>query len=143
MAEKSGYLTDKFSEVYSQLTKHNLAELKALYHQDIIFEDPAHKVVGWQNLNDYFERLLKSVIDCQFEIHETSSEQNIAFIQWTMTFRHPRLAGGKSRAVKGCSCIKFKDDLVIYHRDYFDMGEMLYEGIPVLGGLIRRLKESL
>ncbi|ELR65714.1 Putative transcriptional regulator [Photobacterium marinum] len=143
MSEQSDSSINKFVDVYSKLSKHNLADLRAIYHQDIIFEDPAHRVVGWQNLDDYFNRLFKSVKECQFEIHETCFQQDTAYVQWTMTFSHPRLSGGKAREVKGCSCLKYRDGLVIYHRDYFDLGEMLYEGIPLVGGLIRRLKENL
>jgi len=29
---------------------------------------------------------------------------------------------------------------VTYHRDYFDLGALIYERVPVLGGLIRGIK---
>ncbi|OLQ71260.1 transcriptional regulator [Photobacterium proteolyticum] len=143
MAEQSGFLTAKFVETYNQLTKHNLTELEELYHSDVIFEDPAHKMVGWPNLHDYFTRLFRTVNECQFEVHDTLSSQNKAYIEWTMTFSHPRIAGGKPRSVRGCSRLEYKDNRVIYHRDYFDMGEMLYEGVPILGSVIRRIKVSM
>lgn len=143
MAEQSGLVTAKFVEVYIQLTKHNLSDLEDLYHADVIFEDPAHKVIGWHNLHDYFTRLFQAVNECDFEVHDTLSDHNKAYIQWTMTFSHPRIAGGSPRIVQGCSRLEYKDDRVIYHRDYFDMGEMLYEGVPLLGSVIRRIKESV
>ncbi|MCG7586144.1 nuclear transport factor 2 family protein [Photobacterium sp. OFAV2-7] len=143
MADQSGALTAKFVDTYNQLTKHNLIELEALYHADVTFEDPAHKMVGWPNLHDYFTRLFRTVNECQFEVHDTLSAQNIAYIQWTMTFSHPRIAGGKPRSVRGCSRLEYKDQRVIYHRDYFDMGEMVYEGVPILGSVIRRIKVSM
>ena len=30
-----------------------------------------------------------------------------------------------------------------YHRDYFDMGEFIYERVPVLGSVIRAIKRRL
>lgn len=143
MADLSGQITDRFVEVYSSLTRHNLVELEALYHADVVFEDPAHRVVGWPNLQDYFTRLFRAVTECRFEIHDSLADQNTAYIQWTMVFSHPRLASGSSRSVHGCSRLEFKDGQVIYHRDYFDMGEMIYEGIPLIGSFLRRVKASL
>jgi len=143
MAEQSELVIEKFVKAYTQLSKHNLSNLKDLYHTDVIFEDPAHQVIGWKNLYDYFTRLFESVNDCGFEVHDTLFEQDKAYIQWTMTFNHPRIAGGKPRTVKGCSRLEYQDGQVIKHRDYFDMGEMLYEGIPLLGSIICRIKASL
>jgi len=37
------------------------------------------------------------------------------------------------------SHLKFADGKVISHRDYFDLGEMLYEHIPLLGGVIKSI----
>ncbi|HDY7901818.1 TPA: nuclear transport factor 2 family protein, partial [Vibrio vulnificus] len=45
--------------------------------------------------------------------------------------------------VKGVSHLKFEAGKVIYHRDYFDLGEMLYENLPLLGGIIRAIKQRL
>ncbi|RWX54935.1 nuclear transport factor 2 family protein [Photobacterium chitinilyticum] len=143
MAEQSGGLTTKFVETYTQLTKHNLSELENLYHADVIFEDPAHKVIGWRNLHNYFIRLFRTVNECTFEVHDTLTDKDKAYIQWTMTFSHPRIASGEPRSVKGCSRLEYKENCVISHRDYFDMGEMIYEGVPVLGSVIRRIKVSL
>jgi hypothetical protein len=32
--------------------------------------------------------------------------------------------------------------MVCYHRDYFDAGEMLYENLPVVGRVIRWIKDQ-
>ena len=89
MAELSGQITDRFVEVYSSLTKHNLDDLGNIYHAEVVFEDPAHRVVGWPNLQDYFTRLFRTVAECRFEINDTLASQNRAYVQWTMTFSHP------------------------------------------------------
>jgi hypothetical protein len=31
----------------------------------------------------------------------------------------------------------------VYHRDYWDVAEELYEKVPVLGGLLRTIKRRL
>jgi hypothetical protein len=54
------------------------------------------------------------------------------------------LNGGKPILLQGNSYIKFSDDnLVVYHRDYFDMGEFIYEHVPVIGWIIKKVKAKL
>jgi hypothetical protein len=60
-----------------------------------------------------------------------------------MKLKHPKLNGGQPVEVNGVSQIRFSGDRVIYHRDYFDLGEMLYENIPLLGVVIRNIKQRL
>ena len=58
-----------------------------------------------------------------------------------MNYAHPKLAGGKDIVVDGATDLMFEEK-IIYHRDYIDMGQMLYEQIPVLGSIIRYIKKK-
>ena len=61
-----------------------------------------------------------------------------------MTFSHPRLAAGQPVRVEGAPRLEFDDaDKVCLHRDYFDLGAMLYEQLPLLGALVRTIKGRL
>ena len=61
-----------------------------------------------------------------------------------MTFRHKSLAGGKTILVSGTTFLRLNDDNKVYfHRDYFDLGEMLYEHLPLLGRLLTTIKGRL
>ncbi|MGR5062842.1 nuclear transport factor 2 family protein [Photobacterium sp. DNB22_13_2] len=143
MDEHTVALTDKFVTIYQNLDKQDLSVLQDIYHNDIVFEDPAHRMEGWPQLSDYFIRLFDAVDYCRFDITDHVCRGDIAYVQWVMTFKHPRLQSGKSRMVNGCSRLEFADGKVIHHRDYFDMGEMIYEGIPMLGPIVRYLKARL
>jgi hypothetical protein len=39
--------------------------------------------------------------------------------------------------------LRTRNGKIYYHRDYFDMGAMLYEHLPLLGRIIQRLKHRL
>lgn len=62
-----------------------------------------------------------------------------------MTFSHPKLQQGKQRTLDGCTqlIIDIEQQRIIYHRDFFDLGAMLYEGLPVLGRVIKLIKVRL
>ncbi len=128
---------DRFINVYQTLNKDNLQLLDDIYHPDIQFADPLHAVNGLEALRDYFKNLYANVISCEFVIENTYSKEENAFIYWTMQYRHPKRKKGQAIAVEGHSRLKFNDDKMIEHRDYFDVGAMLYRHIPVLGSAVK------
>ena len=48
-------------------------------------------------------------------------------------------------AVDGISTIRFggKEGKAVYHRDYYDMGEFVYERIPVVKNIIKLIKKKM
>ncbi|TRX55253.1 nuclear transport factor 2 family protein [Thalassomonas sp. M1454] len=129
-----------FINIYQQLNTENLDLLNDIYHQDIEFADPMHKIVGLDNLHQYFTNLYTNLTSCHFIINETLCEGDSAAIYWTMEFSHKQLNKGKPVTVEGHSYIKGSQNKVNFHRDYVDVGAMLYEHIPVVGKIIKAIK---
>ncbi len=128
------------ADIYSRLDKQNLTLLHHIYHPQVVFQDPLHQVHGLSALEDYFLQLYSNVQRCDFEFDTLAQSGDEGFLTWTMLLQHPRLNSGNALKVHGASHLRFRDALVIYHRDYFDLGEMLYERLPILGSVIRWLK---
>lgn len=129
-----------FVSVYQTLSTNNLDLLANIYHADVTFIDPMHKVEGLDELFKYFENLYQNLASCDFEIEHIIAEDNEAAIYWKMTYQHSKLNKGKDVTVYGNSHIKGHNDKVIYHRDYLDLGEMLYEQLPIFGMLTKWIK---
>ncbi len=79
--------------------------------------------------------------DCLFEYLDEVVCVYAAYIKWVMHFRHPRLRN-RLISVRGVSHLKFSDKIE-YHEDFYDMGAMLYEQLPVLGNVTRWLRLRL
>jgi hypothetical protein len=77
-----------------------------------------------------------------FVFEDEIVQGNSAVLTWTMSLKHPRLNGGDVVTVPGSTHIRFRDK-VTYHRDYFDGGAMLYEHLPLIGLVIRMIKERV
>lgn len=135
-------IIDRFCEVYQRLNKHNLTELTNIYSTDLIFVDAVHEIQGLDALQSYFSKLYENLSFCRFDIEETIVEQGQASIIWTMTFAHKKLKSGQSISVNGCSHLKF-DERIYYHRDYLDMGQMIYEHLPLFGRAIQFVKKQV
>lgn len=129
-----------FITIYKSLNTENIHEICKIYHTNIIFEDPLHKVEGLVDLLNYFSNLYQNLSFCEFTINDYFYTDDKAAIYWTMLFKHEKLNGGNDIEVIGHSFLRGHDDKVIYHRDYLDVGAMLYEHIPVLGSAVRFIK---
>ncbi|MFB1000168.1 MAG: nuclear transport factor 2 family protein [Colwellia sp.] len=131
-----------FQKTYQTLSTDNLELLSTIYHQDVIFIDPIHELKGFDKLFEYFKNLYENLNFCEFVINNVITQEDQAAIYWTMSYQHPKLNKGNVVIVMGSSHIKGYEDKVIYHRDYLDLGSMLYEQIPLFGKLIKFIKKK-
>ncbi|MCG6659459.1 nuclear transport factor 2 family protein [Halomonas campisalis] len=134
---------EAFCGFFNNLDKSCTEELYRFYTSDVVFIDPLHRIEGTEALERYFASLYENVTACRFRFHERQRLGDTAFATWTLHLTHPRLAKGREIQVEGCSRLRFAADgsgKVACHRDYFDVGALLYERLPLLGGVIRQLK---
>jgi hypothetical protein len=133
----------QFARRFAQLDKDNLQRLGELYTDDVRFTDPLHEVQGLGQLRAYFAELYANVNELRFDFHGFDQiAEGEGYLRWVMSYRHPRLAGGRLIRVDGCSHLRWRDK-VYCHRDYFDAGAMLYEHLPILGRAIAWLKRRM
>jgi hypothetical protein len=133
---------ERLIDFYKHLDAAKLDSLGDIYSHDVQFQDPAQHIDGLPALKAYFSGLMQDVEDCRFIIRRTEVSSTVAVIEWQMRFSHPRLNSGKVIAVDGVSLLS-GDDKISHHRDYFDLGALLYEHIPLLGGAVRQFKHRL
>ncbi len=142
----------RFIDFYQQpVTVATLSQLGELYHPSIVFIDPAHRVEGFDAFERYFQTMLGTVSHCQFVVHHCATDltaaQPVGFADWTMTLGHPRLNGGQRFEMAGATSLLFSGSdsaaTIVHHRDHFDLGAMLYERLPLLGAVVRRIRSKL
>ena len=129
-----------FSDFKGGLLEQKLA---LFYHSEVVFADPVHEMSGLDCVSEYFASLSSGLLSCRFDMGEPVIDASRAFVNWQMVFAHRRLKGGQELSLPGVTELTFADGKIVYHRDYYDMGEMIYEHIPVLGSVVRRLKRRL
>ena len=137
------YLAQRVKEAYLSIGSENVADLESLYTPDIHFEDPSHAVQGKRSLMRYLHKQFSNLSKCSFKFHSSIASETDIFLTWTMFLNHPKLRGGDTIRVEGSSYLRTRNGKIYYHRDYFDMGAMLYEHLPLLGRIIQRLKYRL
>lgn len=134
---------EKFTQFYQRLDAQSMQGLADIYAANVVFVDPVTKHEGLTALQHYFAKLLANTSACRFDIKQINQQGQHVFVSWQMHFSHPKLKAGKTISVEGVSELQIVNDKIVFHRDYYDMGEMIYQNIPILGYLIRLIKNRL
>ncbi|PKG38476.1 nuclear transport factor 2 family protein [Psychromonas sp. Urea-02u-13] len=137
----SPLLTD-FCRIYQGLESGNLQQLKDVYSPKIEFVDAVDSLQGIDALIEYFQHLYENMKYCRFIIENIIEENGQACLIWRMEYAHHKINSGKMITVDGSSFLRFSDK-IDYHRDYVDMGQMLYEHLPVVGRVIKGIKNRV
>ncbi|WON78067.1 nuclear transport factor 2 family protein [Serratia sp. UGAL515B_01] len=141
--ETSETLMARFSQLYNSLDNAILDSLHEVYHCQVQFIDPVGEHRGLKALDGYFRQLLTNVDYCHFFITDCQYDANQAVVCWQMKYAHPRLQRGRELMLEGISRLRFADQRIIYQRDYYDLGAMLYEHIPLLQQIILGIKRRM
>lgn len=138
-------VASKVKSFYSSFTFSSLDQLEYIYHSDIEFTDPIHKVKGLIALKEYFENMMRQTTECKFDFLDMIETDSQVCLPWVMTFTHPSIASGNTISVDGVSILEIDKSsaTVIKHRDYYDMGAMIYEHLPVLGFAVKKIKSRM
>lgn len=140
-------MTDQKEHIISTFNNFNGKNLNALnsfYAPDVYFQDPVTTRNGLEDLKKYYAHAYKNVKSIRFDFAPISRDGEQYFAPWVMTLAAKGLNRGEEFTVKGLSHIRFNDKgLVSYHRDYLDLGELIYERLPIQGFIISKIKSLL
>ena len=130
---------------FNKLSKENLAIVDDFYDPNVVFQDPVHKLVGVTAIKKYYQHQYESVDSIRFEYIKLFEKENEVSLSWRMYLKSPSLQSGQEITVDGASFFTFDEQSkkVIFQRDYFDMGEFVYERVPLLKSLIHFIKNKL
>ena len=131
-------IIEKFKNYFAQMDLGNDSSLGDIYSNTIVFTDPIHEISGIEKLREYFSKLNDNLIEGSFQFIDESTVDNKAYLSWEMKLKLKR--PNKSVKASGISVLTIEEK-IIEQRDYFDAGELFYENIPILGGIIRSVKK--
>ncbi|KKO46160.1 SnoaL polyketide cyclase [Arsukibacterium ikkense] len=133
----------RFLKFYNALSHDGLRQLADIYTADVVFIDPVHQITGRDQLSRYFSHAYQRLIYCKFEPVSQSDNEQQSFISWVMTLSHPAIAKGKPLVVHGCSELRWRQQHIYYHRDFYDLTELVYQHLPVLGWATSKVKQRM
>jgi limonene-1,2-epoxide hydrolase len=101
--------------------------LRPLYSPTMVFRDPIQEIHGLAAFLEMNRRLLGRMRQLSWDVVATQGDAHEAFLEWTMRGT-TRL--GPAIEVTGVTRVRAHDGLVVDHRDYWDLGELMASALP-------------
>ena len=134
--------TENLASFFEALSPQSVSQLHTVYDAHATFKDPFNEVQGLPEIERIFRHMYVALDQPHFVITGQLVDGAQAFLTWEFRFRFKRFDTVTLQTVRGASHVRFNDQgLVPLHRDYWDAAEELYEKLPVLGGVMRWLKQ--
>lgn len=136
----------RFTAFFSSLAPDRVQTLAGqTYAADVYFNDTLKSVRGLEALRHYLVESAEAVEECRVQIHETTrTAEGEHLVRWSMMIRFKRFKRGQETWTVGLSHLRFDaDGLVVYHQDYWNAADGLFQHIPVLGWAIAAIKRRL
>jgi len=99
-------------------------------------------VRGAAAIEKIFRHMFAQVGEPRFLIHDAVIQGEQGFVTWEFRFRMRRF-NRDEQVIRGASHLRFDAaGRVVFHRDYWDAAEELYEKLPLVGSLMRFLRRQ-
>jgi hypothetical protein len=135
-------LIQQLKMFYEHFSVDAIGHLNSVYTQDVEFRDPVHAVNGILALKHYLRGMATNLTYYRIRYLDELVGEDNAYLTWELAYSHRSLKGGSVITVRGMSHVKFTAK-IYYHEDSYDMGALLYDHIPGLGAITRRVKKHM
>jgi len=129
---------------FEHLQPEDVSQIALLYTADAQFKDPFNEVQGTQAIEGIFVHMFEALDQPRFVITQHVQQDTQCFVTWDFLFSMPRMNHGAMQTIRGATHFVLREEAGVWrvaiHRDYWDAAEELYEKLPVIGGLMRWLK---
>jgi hypothetical protein len=129
-----------YADFYAELQRTRIGALDAMVAPDMLFRDPVQEFRGRDKFKALFERMYEAFANPAFVVHNRALDGQVCFLKWTFT----GAMGKRTFAVIGVSEVEFDNaGLVVTHVDHWDAASQFYEHFPLLGGVLRLIKNRV
>ena len=124
---------------FEQMKREDLVRLPEFFADQARFKDPFNDVTGIEQINKVFHHMFEVLDTPKFIIDEAVLESDVAYIKWNFT----GASNAKQLKLVGLSRVVFNDrGLVSEHVDYWDASEQFYMKLPVIGSILRFIRNK-
>ena len=136
---------DRVQRYFTGMTVASVREQTSLvYAPQGYLNDTLVAIEGSGNIEAYFAHTAGQVRTLNVEFLERATVGTDWYVRWQMTVVADGLNGGQPILTYGVTQFRFDPQgRVLIHKDFWDAGLGLYEQLPVLGGVIRRVRGAV
>jgi len=135
----------QYVEFFENMTLGSLGDLSAVMTDDVQFSDPFNSVLGLNKTRKIFADMFDMLESPRFRVTHaamTESDPGTGLLRWEMEANQKH--NNEPLRIVGMSEIHFAaDGRVTRHIDHWDAGQQVYEKLPVIGWLVRKIRKRL
>lgn len=125
---------------FEALTPQTLSSIGDVYAPDAHFVDPFNDVRGLPAITRIYAHMFEQMEQPRFHILRQVAQGADAFLVW----RFDGALRGRAFSIEGATALVLDGQgLIADHQDYWDPASQVYERIPLLGAVLRRLRRKL
>ena len=136
---------EKFQAVFADFNV-SMTEvtLRDLYAEELYFNDTLVTLNTLDELVDYMAKTAENTKSSTVEIVDIAKSDTDYYLRWVMEIEfEARGKPIKSKSI-GMTQLRFNDEgKVVFHQDYWDSANAFYQHLPIVGGLVKRIKNGL
>ena len=133
---------DRFVDFFETLSEASVERMNTVYAANVHFKDPFNEVNALPDVQRIFHHMYKTLERPRFVVTGQVVDGQQCFLTWNFEFHFRTYRPSVLQTIHGTSHLAFNEaGLVVYHRDYWDAAEELYEKLPLIGALMRWLKK--
>ena len=122
----------EFKEWVINLNEFTLDDILSYYDENVFFKDPFNEFNGREKLKKLFLHMFITFKNPHFVFIDTIENSEGIFLTWDFNLSYKE----KLFKIHGSSHLKLNDEKkIVYHRDYWDVGEELLLKIPLIKSL--------
>jgi hypothetical protein len=120
------------------------ARVKQTYARELFFNDTLKTITDHEVLAHYMAETAANVDACLVEIDATHRAGDDFYLRWRMEIRFKKFKRGVPTHSIGISHLRMNSaGQIVLHQDYWDAAGGLFEHVPILGAVIRKIKARL
>ena len=130
-----------FKNFHEDATEENIRDL---YASSFYFNDTFVILNDIDTLVQHMVKTAGNVELTTVDIHEVIKTETDYYLKWTMHMKFTAVGKEIDSVSMGMSQLRFDENgKVIFHQDYWDGSENLYEHLPLIGRFVKKIKSNL
>jgi hypothetical protein len=135
----------KIRDLFVTYTHENLDQnILKVYAEEVYFRDAFKQFSKASDIRQYFLDGLEPLENAEFVFNRFVRSGGEFYIDWVMRLDFKSTPAGTWEESIGMSHIRYNSDgMVIFHQDYWDPTDIVYQRIPIARQLIRYVKSKM
>lgn len=133
---------ERFKALYAELSVANVGErLEQTYAPDIYFNDTLATIRRREALLHYMQETASQVEHTSARVLQVYPGEHDVLLRWQMVIRFKKLAKRRDTFSIGASQLAFDSEgRIVIHQDYWDAAQGLFQHLPLIGFLVRKIR---